>query len=167
LALRASPAAAVLNLDGRPAGPAADFRQEVSAGPHELEISAAGYQSRRETVTVPAGGEKNMEFALVPPPPKPDLAGTVQSISGASKFKVAGQLIELWGIDDVTRQGEHISTVYDYLKPYGGVIQCYRKAGDRYQCYVGEQDLAILALQHRLARLTPDAPAEYRALTRN
>ena len=168
LALRVSPAVAVLNLDGKPAGSAADFRQELSAGPHELEISAPGYQSRQATVTVPAGGEKNMEFALVAlAKPKPDLAGTVQSISGASRFKVAGQLIELWGIDDVTTKGEHIPTVFNYLKPYGGVIQCYRKTGDRYQCYAGEQDLAVLALQNRLARLTPDAPTEYRALNRN
>jgi serine/threonine protein kinase len=165
LSLRVSPSVAVLNLDGKSAGSAADFRQELSAGPHELELSAPGYQSRRETVTVPAGGEKNMELALVKP--KPDLAGTVQSISGASRFKVGGQLIELWGIDDVTTKGEHIPAVFSYLKPYGGVIQCYRKAGDRYQCYAGEQDLAVLALQNRLVRLTPDAPSEYRALNRN
>jgi hypothetical protein len=69
LALRVSPPVAALSLDGKPVGPAADFRQEVSAGPHELEISAAGYQSRRENVTVPAGGEKSMELALVKPPP--------------------------------------------------------------------------------------------------
>ena len=165
LGLQVSPPTAVVELDGRTAGSAADFRQELSAGPHELEISAPGYQSRRETVTVPAGGEKSLEFALVKP--KPDLAGTVQSISGASRFKVGGQLIELWGIDDVTTKGEHIPTVFNYLKPYGGVIQCYRKGGDRYQCYAGEQDLAVLALQNRLVRLTADAPTEYRALNRN
>ena len=69
LALRVSPPVAVLSLDGKPAGPAADFRREVSAGSHDLEISAVGYQSRRETVTVPAGGGKSMEFALVETPP--------------------------------------------------------------------------------------------------
>jgi hypothetical protein len=165
LTLRVSPPVAVLRLDGKPAGSAADFRQEVSAGSHELEISAAGYQSRRETVTVPAGVEKSMEFALIETRPKPDLVGTVQSITGASIFKVAGQLIELWGVNDSTTKGEHVSTVYEYLKPTKGVIQCYRKLGDRYQCYAGEQDLAILALQQGLAQLTLDAPAEYRALT--
>jgi hypothetical protein len=69
LELRVSPPVAVLSLDGKPAGPAADFRREVSAGSHDLEISAVGYQSRRETVTVPAGGGKSMEFALVETPP--------------------------------------------------------------------------------------------------
>jgi len=68
LALRVSPPVAVLRLDGKPAGSAANFRQEVPAGPHDLEISAAGYQSRQETVTVPAGGEKSMEFKLVETP---------------------------------------------------------------------------------------------------
>jgi hypothetical protein len=67
LALRVSPPVAVLSLDGKPAGSAANFRQVVSAGPHDLEISAVGYQSRQETVTVPAGGEKSMEIALVKP----------------------------------------------------------------------------------------------------
>jgi hypothetical protein len=69
LALRVSPPAAVLSLDGKPAGPAANFRQEVLAGTHDLGISAVGYQSRQETVTVPAGGEKSVEFKLVETPP--------------------------------------------------------------------------------------------------
>jgi len=70
LALRVSPPAAVLSLDGKPSGPAANFRQKVPAGTHDLEISAAGYQSWQETVTVPAGGEKSMEFKLVETPPR-------------------------------------------------------------------------------------------------
>jgi hypothetical protein len=65
LALRVSPPVAVLSLDGKPAGSAANFRQVVSAGPHDLEISAVGYRTQQETVTVPAGGEKSREFTLV------------------------------------------------------------------------------------------------------
>jgi hypothetical protein len=160
LALRVSPPTAVLTLDGQPAGSAANFRQEVAAGPHELEISAEGYQTRRATVTVPAGGQESMDFTL--PEVLPDLGGVVQTIAGASRFKVAGQWIELWGIDDPTGHGEHIPAVYDYLKPANGKVRCYRKKGNRYQCYAGQQDLAILALQHRLARLTPNAPPQYR-----
>jgi hypothetical protein len=54
----------VLSLDGKPAGAAANFRREVSAGTHKVEISAEGYETQRETVAVPAGGEKSMVFEL-------------------------------------------------------------------------------------------------------
>jgi hypothetical protein len=78
LAVHISPPEAVLTLDGKPAGSAADFRQEVAPGTHELEFSAEGYQSRHETVTVPAGGEKDMELALASVPPSPPTAGTLE-----------------------------------------------------------------------------------------
>jgi hypothetical protein len=160
--LLASPPEAVLTLDGQPAGSASYFRRKVPAGPHELEISADGYQSQRETVTVPAGGQESVEFPLLPL--VPDLGGVVQSIAGASRFKVAGQWIKLWGIDDPTGHGEHITAVYNYLKLYNGMVRCYRKREDRYRCYAGQQDLAILALQRQLAHPTSDAPPEYRDL---
>jgi hypothetical protein len=75
LVLQGSPPEASLSLDGKPAGAAADFRQDVPAGPHVLEVSAAGYLSRRETVTVPPGGEQIMELSLVKPPPPPPATG--------------------------------------------------------------------------------------------
>jgi uncharacterized protein YegP (UPF0339 family) len=78
LALQVSPETAVLTIDGKQAGSAAAFRQEISAGNHELEISAEGYQSRREAITVPAGGEKNMELALVTLAPPPPTTGTLE-----------------------------------------------------------------------------------------
>jgi hypothetical protein len=105
LTLRASPPEAVVSLDGKLVGSLADFRREVSAGTHELEISAAGYQSLRETVTVPAGGEKSMEFVLAklppPPAPPPDDNGTESSLDEALKklrdgnvaFNTPGQML--------------------------------------------------------------------------
>jgi hypothetical protein len=78
LAVHISPPEAVLTLDGKPVGSAADFHQEVAAGIHELEFSAEGYQNRHYTVTVPAGGEKDMELALVIVPPPPPTAGTLE-----------------------------------------------------------------------------------------
>jgi PEGA domain len=71
LQLDATPADAALTLDGTEMGSASDFRQELSAGAHLVEISAAGYESRRETVTIAAGGEQPMQVALarLPPPP--------------------------------------------------------------------------------------------------
>ena len=87
LALRVSPPVAVLSLDGKPAGPAANFRQKVPAGPHDLEISAAGYQSAQETVTVPAGGENSMEFKLVERPPAPAETG-ILALQGSPPIAV-------------------------------------------------------------------------------
>ncbi|MBV8400361.1 MAG: PEGA domain-containing protein [Acetobacteraceae bacterium] len=71
LRLDVSPAEAVVALDGKVMGSANDFRQELSTDPHVIEISAAGYQSRRETVTIAAGSERVMQIALVrlPAPP--------------------------------------------------------------------------------------------------
>ena len=63
LVLRASPDSAVIAIDGKKIGPARGFRQELSAGDHELEISAEGYETQRMTVNVPAGGEKTIEIA--------------------------------------------------------------------------------------------------------
>jgi hypothetical protein len=74
LALLALPPQAKLSIDGQPAGSAADFREKLlPAGPHELVISAKDYQSRRETVTVPAGGTLNLGLVeLAPIPQKRD-----------------------------------------------------------------------------------------------
>jgi hypothetical protein len=71
LILAATPADAVLALDGTAMGSANDFRQELSAGTHVVEISAAGYQSKGETVTIAAGTEQPMQIALERLPPTP------------------------------------------------------------------------------------------------
>jgi Mg-chelatase subunit ChlD len=66
LVLRGSPPEAAATLDGKPAVPAKDFRQELSAGPHVLEISAAGYESQKGPVTVTAGRQLTVQYALKP-----------------------------------------------------------------------------------------------------
>jgi hypothetical protein len=72
LLLQGTPDDAVLAIDGEKVGPAKDFQQKISPGPHELEISANHYQTHHETVIIPAGGEKTAQFALAPrPPPLP------------------------------------------------------------------------------------------------
>src|SRR6516165_9127774 len=75
LTLRASPPEAVVSLDGKPVGSAANFRQEIAAGDHQVEISADGYQTLRQTVTLAAGAEKSIKFALEPVPLPPPPAG--------------------------------------------------------------------------------------------
>jgi hypothetical protein len=44
------------------------------------------------------------------------------------------------------------------------MVECYQKAGAKYQCYADGKDLALLALRGGLARPAPDAPAEYRTV---
>ena len=78
VALEVRPSGAMLTLDGKALGPANGFHQELPAGSHTIEISADGYQSRHEVVTVPAGGEKSVEFALVALPPPPPATGTLE-----------------------------------------------------------------------------------------
>lgn len=96
--------------------------------------------------------------------PKPDLAGTVRKIAGASRFMIGDQWIELFGIDDPSSGGEHNRAVYEYLKPFAGVMQCYEQPDGRFKCFAGRQDLALIAIREHLVRLTAEAPPEYRAL---
>src|SRR4051794_35437449 len=50
--------------------------QEVLTGPHVIEITAAGYQSKHETVTIPAGAKQTMKVELERLPP-PSVTGTL------------------------------------------------------------------------------------------
>jgi len=94
----------------------------------------------------------------------PDLAGTVRKIAGATRFEIGDRWIELYGVDDPTTAGEHNLTVYQYLKPFAGHIECYRKGDRRFACFVGGHDLAIIAINRGLVQLTADAPVDYRTL---
>ena len=76
-----NPADAVLTLDGTAMGSANDFLQDLSAGTHDIEISAAGYQSRRETVTIAAGAEQPMKIALERPPLTPTTGTLVLDVT--------------------------------------------------------------------------------------
>ena len=55
MVLDVTPSGAILTLDGKHIGPAKDFRQELSAGTHVIEISADGYVTAKTTVTITAG----------------------------------------------------------------------------------------------------------------
>jgi hypothetical protein len=71
LSFQGSPDSALVTIDGKKLGSAAAFRQEISADSHQVEISAEGYASQHETVAVPAGGEKSVQFALARLPEAP------------------------------------------------------------------------------------------------
>ena len=97
------------------------------------------------------------------PRPKPDLAGFVTGAMSASMIKLGERWIELYGIDDATRNlRSHIEALKRYLAPAQGRVECYRKAPRKYQCYSGGRDLALLALRDGIARPARDAPAQYR-----
>ena len=56
---------AILTLDGKQIGPAKDFRQELSAGTHVIEISANGCVPTKQTVTIVAGDTLRVSLQLI------------------------------------------------------------------------------------------------------
>jgi hypothetical protein len=100
----------------------------------------------------------------VPAPQKPDLRGTVSAVKSASTIRVDGQWIDLYGINDPTsNQSNHVQAMISYLKQSQGAVDCYRRAGGRYQCYTNGADLGLMALRGGLARPMTDAPINYTA----
>lgn len=80
LELAVVPPEAILKLDGAEVGPAKGFRQDLPAGVHKIELSAQGYQTHQERVTLPPGADRSIEIALLPvattpPPPPPPTTG--------------------------------------------------------------------------------------------
>ena len=73
LVLDVTPPDAILTLDGEKIGPVGNFRKELSAGPHEIEISADGYEPTKQKVTIVAGETFRipLRLAAIPPPPSP------------------------------------------------------------------------------------------------
>jgi hypothetical protein len=93
-----------------------------------------------------------------PAPQKPDLHGTVSAVKSASRIRVDEQWIDLYGVDDPTsNQASHVQAMISYLKPSHGAVECFRRAGDRYQCYANGADLAVMALRGGIARRITDA----------
>jgi uncharacterized protein YcfJ len=96
--------------------------------------------------------------------PKPDLQGKVSAVVSTSRIRIGEHWVELYGINDPT-EITHTQEMTAYLKPSGGLVECYQKPGGKYQCYAAGKDLALLALGNGLARATTDAPTEYRSLS--
>jgi PEGA domain len=85
---------AVLRIDGAAKGAADGFHQQIAAGSHVVEVSADGYETRHDTVTVPAGGEKSLEIALARIPPPPPTTGllTVAVAAPGAVLRIDGEL---------------------------------------------------------------------------
>jgi eukaryotic-like serine/threonine-protein kinase len=99
-----------------------------------------------------------------PAPQKADLRGTVSAVKSASTIRVDGQWIDLYGVNDSTsNQAGHVQAMINFLKPSQGAVECYRRAGGRYQCYANGADLGLMALRGGIARPSADAPSDYAA----
>jgi serine/threonine-protein kinase len=114
--------------------------------------------------TIPAPQPEPRAAAFEPPPqPKPDIRGSVSAVESASRIRVGEQWLDLYGISDPTQRA-HTKDVLGYLQASRGAVECYEKAGGRYQCYADGKDLGLLALRDGLARAAADAPEEYRSV---
>jgi hypothetical protein len=93
---------------------------------------------------------------------KPDLQGKVSAVKSASTIRVDEQWIDLYGISDPTNnEPKHVQAMIRFLNPSHGAVECYRRMGGRYQCYVDGADLGLMALRGGIARPATDAPSEY------
>lgn len=113
-----------LLLDGKPIELAKGFRRELPEGKHEIEISAKGYESSKQTVSVIAGGEKIVVVPLVAMPslaqPSPEeqaapgkstgwLVVTVQPQSASITIDDAGGA-SAGGVRREVTPGDHVIT---------------------------------------------------------
>lgn len=103
IALRVTPATAVVTLDGaaQPVGEAVLMR-DVAPGEHTLKVEAAGFQPREEKVQVEAGDKVRLQVDLVavpapvtphvetgphtPPPPPPPNTNTAPAVKVVASF---------------------------------------------------------------------------------
>jgi hypothetical protein len=144
------PTPSLAALTPSPAGPPADLPPAALPGSLQPQASLP----RPEPPTLPPTRPTESIVA----PPKPDLHGTVSAVKSASRIRVDEQWIDLYGVDDPTsNQSSHVQAMISYLKPSRGNVECFRRAGDRYQCYVNGVDLAVMAVRGGIARRITDA----------
>jgi eukaryotic-like serine/threonine-protein kinase len=133
-----------------------------SSGPQGTDPALLDLKLASRTTPAPLPEPSSKAFEA-PSEARPDVRGTVSGVESASRIKVGGQWLDLYGINDPTQRA-HTREVLAYLQPSRGGVECYQKADGRYQCYADGKDLAVLALQDGLARPAADAPSEYRSL---
>jgi hypothetical protein len=157
-----------------PVKPAQQASQPAQPSPTDPPTSVPGIATGDQTTAEAPASRPATASALPLEPPrnaanserKPDLTGTVRKIAGASRFQVQDRWIELYGVDDPTTKGEHNQAVYEYLKPFSGVVECYGRAYGRFECFGGGQNLAVIGIRRGFVQLTSDAPTEYYAPVR-
>jgi endonuclease YncB( thermonuclease family) len=116
----------------------------------------------------------DIALAPTPQPPKPAYQGKAANWMVADLLFVFSnnsngtRPLRLFGIvsaddkDTAVQAQNHRKQLNAFIASLGGVVVCYDRSGGEYQCFAGDQDIAIWAVKQGLARLSFDAPAEYR-----
>lgn len=166
LAVTTTPPGAAILLDGREIGRAPTTIAEATPGKHLIATKLDNYEPQSKSVELQSGQASRLDLQLTLR--HPDLQGAVKGAMSASRIKIGARWVELYGIDDPKLSDSgHIQKLAQDLAPARGQISCYKKPGNKYQCYVGSKDLALLVLQQGIARVAADAPAEYREAPRS
>jgi hypothetical protein len=114
-----------------------------------------------------------------PPSEIPAYQGRIRNWISGSAIVVplesgGGTILLLYGVRDIGDNLERAADIRRLLNAYldenGHHTACYKRGANprnpRYQCFVGTQDIALWAVENRLAVAAPDAPPEYRRTAR-
>ncbi|MGH8431093.1 MAG: hypothetical protein ACREUF_11890, partial [Solimonas sp.] len=136
--------------------------------------SAASSSSEAKVTPKPDPTPKPPE----PAPETPAYQGRVVDWPGGGTILVPDEsgkgvrFLQLYGVRDrmgTQQQANDIRRqLTNYLDTNGRQVSCFKRGAanqksPEYQCFIGKQDIARWAIEHRLAQATPDAPEEYRA----
>jgi hypothetical protein len=112
------------------------------------------------------------ERRLPPPPalpstpsvPTPDIQGPVNRVFAAEMIFVGGKKVQLCGIQDwghTAAQFEaHSRVMAHFLAQRSEAVKCYRKSGDTYRCFVGDDDIGRVAVRQGIATELPNAATQ-------
>ncbi len=123
-------------------------------------------------------------LAVRPPPGSPDLEGVVRGASSAATLYVVvsarnlrvvstqpGETVsvQLFGIVDPlgkSSENPHVAVLRNYLDKAQRKVECFVHESQTFQCFVGDNDLAVMALHDGIAKPGPNALSEYKQAAR-
>jgi hypothetical protein len=123
-------------------------------------------------------------LAVRPPSASPDLEGVVRGASSAASLYVIvsarnprvvstrpGETVsvELFGIVDPlgkSAENPHVAALRNYLDKAQRKVECFVREEQVFQCFVGGNDLAVMALHDGIAKPGPTALSEYKEAAR-
>lgn len=131
-----------------------------------------------------ARAEVNRLRAVRPPSASPDLEGVVRGASSAASLYVIvsarnprvvstkpGETVsvELFGIVDPlgkSSENPHVPVLRNYLDKAQRKVECFIHGEQMFQCFVGGNDLAVMALHDGIAKPGPNTLTEYKQAAR-
>ena len=123
-------------------------------------------------------------LAVRPPSASPDLEGVVRGASSAASLYVIvsarnpravstkpGETVsvELFGIVDPlgkSSENPHVAVLRNYLDKAQRKVGCFVREEQTFQCFVGGNDLAVMALHDGIAKAGPNTLSEYKQAAR-